>query len=114
MPFIVKGQVSADSPRGNFLSLPLQYILNELEVQVKTELWMKQNAEYLQEQKGGKALREEVMSLSLSPSVPPSTLHEKKSFTFCVLCWAVLLQRKRSVYKERRIRGPTKKRSLII
>lgn len=30
----------------------LQYILNEKEVQVKTELWMKQNAEYLKEQKG--------------------------------------------------------------
>lgn len=31
----------------------LQYILNEKEVEVKTELWMKQNAEYLKEQKGG-------------------------------------------------------------
>lgn len=30
----------------------LQYILNDTEVQVKTELWMKQNAEYLKEQKG--------------------------------------------------------------
>ena len=30
----------------------LQYILNDKEVQVKTELWMKQNAEYLREQKG--------------------------------------------------------------
>ena len=30
----------------------LQYILNEREVEVKTELWMKQNAEYLKEQKG--------------------------------------------------------------
>uniref|UniRef100_A0A3Q3XC88 Transcription factor IIIB 90 kDa subunit n=1 Tax=Mola mola TaxID=94237 RepID=A0A3Q3XC88_MOLML len=28
-----------------------KYILNETEVQVKTELWMKQNAEYLKEQK---------------------------------------------------------------
>ncbi|CAJ1077848.1 BRF1 RNA polymerase III transcription initiation factor subunit b [Xyrichtys novacula] len=28
-----------------------KYILNEREVQVKTDLWMKQNAEYLQEQK---------------------------------------------------------------
>ncbi|XP_028252631.1 transcription factor IIIB 90 kDa subunit-like isoform X2 [Parambassis ranga] len=28
-----------------------KYILNDKEVQVKTELWMKQNAEYLQEQK---------------------------------------------------------------
>lgn len=32
--------------------LLLQYILNEKEVQVKTELWMKQNADYLKEQKG--------------------------------------------------------------
>uniref|UniRef100_A0A3Q4GJJ9 Transcription factor IIIB 90 kDa subunit n=1 Tax=Neolamprologus brichardi TaxID=32507 RepID=A0A3Q4GJJ9_NEOBR len=31
-----------------------KYILNEKEVQVKTELWMKQNAEYLKEQKGKK------------------------------------------------------------
>lgn len=30
----------------------MQYILNDKEVQVKTELWLKQNAEYLQEQKG--------------------------------------------------------------
>lgn len=60
----MKGQVLADLPRSNFLFCPLQYILNELEVQVKTELWTKQNAEYLQEQKGGKVLREEVMSLS--------------------------------------------------
>lgn len=30
----------------------LQYILNDKEVEVKTELWMKQNAEYLKEQKG--------------------------------------------------------------
>lgn len=30
----------------------LQYILNEKEVEVKTELWIKQNADYLQEQKG--------------------------------------------------------------
>lgn len=30
----------------------LQYILNDREVQVKTKLWMKQNAEYLKEQKG--------------------------------------------------------------
>uniref|UniRef100_A0A7N5ZXC4 B-related factor 1 n=1 Tax=Anabas testudineus TaxID=64144 RepID=A0A7N5ZXC4_ANATE len=29
----------------------MQYILNDKEVQVKTELWLKQNAEYLQEQK---------------------------------------------------------------
>uniref|UniRef100_A0A3Q1GAN5 B-related factor 1 n=1 Tax=Acanthochromis polyacanthus TaxID=80966 RepID=A0A3Q1GAN5_9TELE len=29
----------------------LQYILNDKEVEVKTELWMKQNAEYLKEQK---------------------------------------------------------------
>lgn len=36
-----------------FLCL-LQYILNDTEVQVKTELWMKQNAEYLKEQKGQK------------------------------------------------------------
>lgn len=55
----------------------LQYILNDTEVQVKTELWMKQNAEYLKEQKGQKLLviivtsnrrgsrntREEMMSL---------------------------------------------------
>lgn len=32
--------------------LLLQYILNDKEVEVKTELWMKQNAEYLKEQKG--------------------------------------------------------------
>lgn len=31
---------------------PVQYILNEKEVQAKTELWMKQNEEYLREQKG--------------------------------------------------------------
>jgi len=30
----------------------LQYILDDWEVEVKTELWMKQNAEYLKEQKG--------------------------------------------------------------
>lgn len=30
----------------------LQYILNEKEVEVKTELWTKQNADYLKEQKG--------------------------------------------------------------
>lgn len=30
----------------------LQYILNDKEVEVKTELWMKQNADYLKEQKG--------------------------------------------------------------
>lgn len=34
------------------LSCVLQYILNDTEVQVKTELWMKQNAEYLKEQRG--------------------------------------------------------------
>lgn len=34
--------------------LLLQYILNDKEVEVKTELWMKQNAEYLKEQKGQK------------------------------------------------------------
>lgn len=59
-----------------FLCL-LQYILNDTEVQVKTELWMKQNAEYLKEQKGQKLFiiivtskrrgsrntREEMMSL---------------------------------------------------
>lgn len=39
--------------RASFLCL-LQYILNDTEVQVKTELWMKQNAEYLKEQKGQK------------------------------------------------------------
>ena len=33
-------------------SCVLQYILDNNEVQVKTELWMKQNAEYLKEQKG--------------------------------------------------------------
>lgn len=30
----------------------LQYILNEKEVQVKMELWIKQNPEYLKEQEG--------------------------------------------------------------
>uniref|UniRef100_A0A3P9CCZ9 Transcription factor IIIB 90 kDa subunit n=2 Tax=Haplochromini TaxID=319058 RepID=A0A3P9CCZ9_9CICH len=35
-----------------------KYILNEKEVQVKTELWMKQNAEYLKEQKGADKQRE--------------------------------------------------------
>lgn len=34
------------------LSCVLQYILNDTEVEVKTELWMKQNAEYLKEQRG--------------------------------------------------------------
>lgn len=35
----------------------MQYILNEKEVQAKTELWMKQNEEYLKEQKGKRADR---------------------------------------------------------
>lgn len=70
----MKGCVSSKCER--FLCL-LQYILNDTEVQVKTELWMKQNAEYLKEQKGQKLLviivtsnrrgsrntREEMMSL---------------------------------------------------
>lgn len=73
MTFVGNSQVSSDSPRINFLFFPLQYILNELEVQVKTELWTKQNAEYLQEQKGGKVLMEDVMSLSPSVSLPPLT-----------------------------------------
>lgn len=30
----------------------LQYILNEKEVKIKTELWLLQNADYLKEQKG--------------------------------------------------------------
>lgn len=47
----MKGCVSSQCER--FLCL-LQYILNDTEVQVKTELWMKQNAEYLKEQKGQK------------------------------------------------------------
>lgn len=29
-----------------------QYILNEAEARVKAELWMRENAEYLQEQRG--------------------------------------------------------------
>lgn len=35
----------------------LQYILNEKEVEAKTELWMKQNEDYLREQKGKKESR---------------------------------------------------------
>lgn len=52
---------------------------------MKTELWMKQNAEYLQEQKGGKVLREEVMSLPLSLSLQSNSM--EKNFQF--LCLAV-------------------------
>lgn len=45
----------------------LQYILNDKEVEVKTELWMKQNAEYLKEQKGQEFfLRQETPQLSMS------------------------------------------------
>lgn len=40
----------------------LQYILNDKEVQVKTELWMKQNAEYLKEQKGRDHLQHQYSS----------------------------------------------------
>lgn len=43
-------------PLANFVS-PVQYILNEKEVQAKTELWMKQNQEYLREQKGEATVR---------------------------------------------------------
>lgn len=38
----------------------LQYILNEIEVEAKTELWMKQNEEYLREQKGKQKREEEL------------------------------------------------------
>lgn len=38
----------------------LQYILNEIEVEAKTELWMKQNEEYLREQKGKQKGEEEL------------------------------------------------------
>ncbi len=37
----------------------LQYILNEIEVEAKTELWMKQNEEYLREQKGKRIGKEQ-------------------------------------------------------
>jgi len=46
----------------------LQYILNDKEVQVKTELWMTQNAEYLKEQKGGE---QSVEDLFLSGGCSP-------------------------------------------
>uniref|UniRef100_A0AAR2L6S5 B-related factor 1 n=1 Tax=Pygocentrus nattereri TaxID=42514 RepID=A0AAR2L6S5_PYGNA len=46
---ITEGQEEGN-PLSTLLS-SLQYILNEKEVQAKTELWMKQNEEYLREQK---------------------------------------------------------------
>lgn len=52
--FTVTARFHHGSLEAIFFSSPLQYILNELEVKVKTELWTKQNAEYLQEQKGGR------------------------------------------------------------
>lgn len=36
------------------LTVLSQYILNEKEIKIKTELWMIQNADYLKEQKGWK------------------------------------------------------------
>lgn len=74
---------------------------------MKTELWTKQNAEYLQEQKGGKVLREEVMSLSLSMSLPPSTLNEKKISVSVLGCFTTekeeRIQREKDegTYKEK-------------
>lgn len=55
--FIVKGCVQDVASSScvsalTVLSCVLQYILNDTEVQVKTELWMKHNAEYLKEQRG--------------------------------------------------------------
>lgn len=47
----------------------LQYILNELEVKAKTELWMKQNEEYLREQKG-KRTREKNSFINMSLYTP--------------------------------------------
>lgn len=44
--------------------LLLQYILNDKEVEVKTELWMKQNAEYLKEQKGQHILSHRTLHVS--------------------------------------------------
>lgn len=71
MPFIVKGceqDVASSSVLAlTVLSHVLQYILNDSEVQVKTELWMKQNAEYLKEQQG------EDGSSSSSPQPAPQT-----------------------------------------
>lgn len=74
---------------------------------MKTELWTKQNAEYLQEQKGGKVLREEVMSLSLSMSLPPSTSNEKKISVSVLGCFTTekeeRIQREKDegTYKEK-------------
>lgn len=54
-----------------FVLCVLQYILNDQEVEVKTELWMKQNAEYLKEQKG--------QDDSSSPSsIPPRNTGDEK------------------------------------
>ena len=46
-----------------------QYILNEREVETKTELWMKQNEDYLKEQKGQRSPRR------TSPPVVRHSLH---------------------------------------
>lgn len=44
---MIFGEVSVDT-----LAVLHQYILNESEARVKAELWMRENAEYLREQRG--------------------------------------------------------------
>lgn len=45
-------EYTAKANLGKKRDFVLQYILNDTEVQEKTAGWLKQNAEYLQEQKG--------------------------------------------------------------
>lgn len=46
----------------------LQYILNEAETRVKAELWMRENAEYLREQRGKRPPRRPDPSPSTTPA----------------------------------------------
>lgn len=52
----------------------LQYILNEIEVEAKTDLWMKQNEEYLREQKGKRIGKEELNAFINTSSYTRSVL----------------------------------------
>lgn len=99
----------------------LQYILNDKEVQVKTELWIKQNAEYLKEQKGQEDSSSSSSNLYLqnfyrtreasvaecdylsSSASQRVLIHQLSVSDLC-------LQRKKRGYKKRKNKGRIKRR----
>lgn len=73
--------------------LPLQYLLSDHEVQVKTALWMAENSDYLKEQRGA----------PLPP--PPASGFSPRFFLFPEKEAKIAKEKELGVYKEKKVGG---------